>query len=76
MELFCAGDVNSSTMFLALASVAAACNRYPQAETTVLMLLSRIQASNFGQNIDYIYACSTSRPPIHPQYLDNSCRMC
>ena len=37
MELFCAGDVNMPTMFLALASVAAACNRYPQETTTVLM---------------------------------------
>ena len=37
MELFCAGDVNRPTMFLALASVAAACNRYPQATTTVII---------------------------------------
>ena len=34
MELFCAGDVNRPTMFLALASVAAACNRYPEATTS------------------------------------------
>ena len=34
MELFSAGDV---TMFLALASVVAACNRYPQATITVLI---------------------------------------
>ena len=37
MELFCAGDVNRPTRFLALASVVAACNRYPQATTTVLI---------------------------------------
>ena len=37
MELFCAGDVNRPTRFLALVSVAAACNRYPQATTTVLI---------------------------------------
>ena len=38
MELFCAGDVNRpTTRLLALASVAATCNRYPQATTTVLI---------------------------------------
>ncbi len=37
MELFCAGVVNRPTRFLALASVPAACNRYPQATTTVLI---------------------------------------
>ena len=40
MELFCAGDVNRPTMFLALASVAPgppACNSYPQATTMVLI---------------------------------------
>ena len=37
MELYCAGDVNRPTRLLALASVAAACNRYPQATTTVLI---------------------------------------
>ena len=37
MELFRAGDVNRPTMFLALASVAAACNRYQQATNTVLI---------------------------------------
>ena len=50
-------DVNRPTRLLALASVAAACNRYPQATTT--WLLSRIQASNFGQNTDYIRVVST-----------------
>ena len=35
MGLFCVGDVNRSTRLLALAS--AACNRYPQATTTVVM---------------------------------------
>ena len=67
MELFCAGDVNMPTRLLALA-----CNRYLQATTTVvingfypeyrLLILVKTQI---------IYACS-----IHPQYLDNSCRMC
>ena len=37
MELFCTGDVNRRTRLLALASVAAACNRYAQATTTVLI---------------------------------------
>ena len=37
MELFCVGNVNRPTRLLALASVAAACNRYPQATTTVLI---------------------------------------
>ena len=37
MGLFCAGDVNRPTRLLALASVAAACNRYPQATTTVVI---------------------------------------
>ena len=44
-------------VILALASVAAACNRYPQA--TPRWLLFRIQASNFGQNTDYIHVVST-----------------
>ena len=70
--VLCAGDVNMPTVILALASVATACNRYPQATTTVLingfypeygpLILAKTQV---------IYACS-----IHPQYLDNSCRMC
>ena len=39
MELFCASNVNrpTITMFLALASVAAACNRYPLATTTIII---------------------------------------
>ena len=37
MELFYAGDVNRPTIMLALGSVAAACNRYPQATTMVLI---------------------------------------
>ena len=37
MELFCTGDVNRPTMCLALASAAAACNRYPKATNTVLI---------------------------------------
>ena len=66
MELFCAGDVNMPRL------LALACNRYPQATTTVvingfypeyrLLILVKTQI---------IYACS-----FHPQYLDNSCRMC
>ena len=36
MELFCAGDVNIPTRLLALA-LAAACNRYSQARSTVLI---------------------------------------
>ena len=44
MELICAGDVNRpTTRLLALASVAAACNRYPQARSTVLTNLAFIQ---------------------------------
>ena len=46
-----AGDV---TVILALASVAAACNRHPQlATTTVLINGSRTWASNFVKNTDY-----------------------
>ena len=61
MELFDllsrTGDVNR---FLALASVAAACNRYPQATISFnKWFLSRIQASNFGQNTDYMRVVST-----------------
>ena len=37
MGLFCAPDVTMPTVILELASVAAACNRYPQATTTVLI---------------------------------------
>ena len=59
MELFYAGDVNRPTRLLELASVAAACNRYPQATTTNKWLLSRKQASNFGQNTDYMRVVST-----------------
>ena len=65
MELFCAGDVNRPTSLLALASVAAACNPASNKYGFNNWLLSRIQASNLGQNTDR----------IHPQYLDNSCRM-
>ena len=38
MELFCASDVNRPTRFLALASVAAACNRYSQLATTTVLI--------------------------------------
>ena len=60
MELFCTGDVNRPTMCLALASAAAACNRYPKA-TAVLIngFLSRIRTSNFGKNTDYTHVVST-----------------
>ena len=72
MGLFSAREVNRPTRLLALASVAAACNQYPLVSNNYgfnkKWLLSRIQASNFGQNTD---ACN-----IHPQYLENSCRMC
>ena len=37
MGLFCAPDVTMPTVILELASVAAACSRYPQATTTVLI---------------------------------------
>ena len=60
MELFCAGYVNRPTRCLAYASVAAACNRYPHANYGFnISLLSRIQASNFGKNTDYMHVVST-----------------
>ena len=46
-----AADVNMPTMILALASVEAACNNNDGFNQ---MLLSRIRASNFGQNTDDI----------------------
>ena len=63
MELFCTGDVNRPTMFF---SVGFGSNNHGFNK----WLFSRIQASNFGSK-DRLYACN-----FHPQYFDDSCRMC
>ena len=65
-----AGDVNMPTVMLALATVAAACNRSTTNNYGCnKWLLSRIRASKFLSK-HRLHACS-----IQPQYLDNSCRI-
>ena len=74
IELFCVPATSLCPLILALASVAAACNRYPQATTTVLIngFYPKYGPLISAKTHIIIYACS-----IHPQYLDNSCsRMC
>ena len=66
MEWFCAGDVNIPTRLLLLAlALAAACNRYPQARSTVLIngfYPEYRPINNGGQNTYYI--CHVSNDDI------------
>ena len=76
MELFRAPATSlvfTPTAILALASVAAACKRYPQATTVLISCFYPEYGPlmSVKTHITNVYACS-----IHPQYLDNSCRMC